>query len=266
MRNQVRLRAIFKVGILNTLAYRADFILGVFSGISLVTIQFFIWNTVFINKNSIGSFSLEETVTYMAMVWVTYSMYNTQQVSRNIQDKMLSGAITYDFLFPINYQIFSTILTYSVNLMNLIITGSPIFIIALLFFNIKIPMFINLLYFIFSIHLSFLISFGISYIIGLMSVYFKNIEGIIQVEKFLRIILSGALLPLSFLPSFINIIADILPFKGMVSIPILIYLGKLSGKILIKSVLIQIFWVLVIFLIGHLLFNKAIKKLEVFGG
>ncbi len=257
---------LFKLGMLDALAYRADFLLGLISGLTLIMVQYFLWTAIFAGKPQIADFSLVEAVTYMAMVWITRGFYDTEWQARATQNKILNGSISYELTYPLDYQRYLFLLTYARNGLNFLLSGLPAFLAAVLLFHIRIPSLAEALFFILSIHLSFAISAGLAFILGWCSVYFKRTEGLLQAEKFVQTLFSGALVPLAFLPGWMGGLAAWLPFQGIVSTPILIFLGKVQGLQLLQALGFQLVWALGLWGFGKWFYLRARQKLEVFGG
>ena len=85
-----------------------------------------------------------------------------------------------------------------------------------------------ILYFI-SIFAGFLINFYYSYIFGLLSFKITNMWGLTQIMNAISQLLSGALIPIVFFPSWMQEIFNFLPFSSMIYTPSMIYLGKLTN-------------------------------------
>ena len=78
--------------------------------------------------------------------------------------------------------------------------------------------------------------------------------------------LSGVIIPIAFLPGWLQRILDFLPFSSINYFPVIIYLGKVSNVEVLRTLMIQIVWIFVLFLLSKLLWNKAIKRLTLLGG
>lgn len=258
--------SLIKIGILDAISYRFDLVMGWLSSVVLILTQYYLWKVVFQQQAMINHFTFQDTATYLVLAWVIRPFYSTVGLSRDIQDKFLIGRISYDLLLPTNYQLYNTLITYGQNCARLVITGIPTFFMFVCVLGLETPTSINLIAFIISIHLSFTISTTLSMIVGLCTVYLKNIEGAIQLQGFLISILSGALVPLAFFPPILQRISEILPFRYLVFTPITIYLGKLTAYEIFTQLAIQLIWCLVLILITQLFMQKAMRKMEVFGG
>ena len=79
-------------------------------------------------------------------------------------------------------------------------------------------------------------------------------------------ILSGKMIPLWFMPIWMMSVLKYTPFASIYFTPVQIYLGQLSAYEMLSKCLVQIVWIIVIFLIGNVLWNKGQKKLVVQGG
>jgi ABC-2 type transport system permease protein len=77
---------------------------------------------------------------------------------------------------------------------------------------------------------------------------------------------AGAVIPLPFLPNQIRRIFELLPFAAMQNVPLRIYSGDIAGRGIYISVALQVFWLIVLIIIGKMLTRKALKKVIVQGG
>lgn len=78
--------------------------------------------------------------------------------------------------------------------------------------------------------------------------------------------LIGSILPLSFFPSWLRNILDLLPYSGIQNAPLEIYCGSLEGPAAWNTVWTQLFWLGVLTVIGRLMFRKGIRQVVVQGG
>ena len=68
---------------------------------------------------------------------------------------------------------------------------------------------------------------------------------------------SGLLLPLAFFPGWLRTILEFLPFQAVASIPLQIYIGKLSGAAIGQAFLIQIAWLIGLYVLGRWFWKRA---------
>lgn len=79
-------------------------------------------------------------------------------------------------------------------------------------------------------------------------------------------LLSGAIIPIPFLPDGIRQAVELLPFASMQNAPLRIYGGDIAGAQAVQTILLQMFWLAVMVLAGRLLIQRALKRVVVQGG
>ncbi|MGC9365578.1 MAG: ABC transporter permease [bacterium] len=257
---------LFDLNVKENFAYRADYLLNLFSAVAMITVQYFLWSAVFSGQSQIQGFNFSDMISYIVVIWAIYSFINTQSVSYDIQNQLLNGDIGYDFLMPLSLYFYYLIRFYSQKILNLVIIGLPVFIFSIMFFNINLTGSLNIIFFLLSVQLSFFISYNISFLVGLLSIFFKNIEGFIQLEKFLKLLLSGALVPLAFFPDWVERITTFFPYRYVNYIPSLIFIGKINSDEILTSFFIQLVWAVSLSLVASLFFRKIRNKVVIFGG
>ena len=124
----------------------------------------------------------------------------------------------------------------------------------------------SILIFLISIILGCLINIYYSYIFGLLSFKFYNIWGISQIARAIIMLVSGAMIPLTFFPEIIQKLFNFLPFSSIIYTPAMIYLNKLSYAQIAKSLGLQLIWVVILMVLSKIMWNKVIDKLTIQGG
>ncbi|GAA0579027.1 hypothetical protein GCM10010172_74890 [Paractinoplanes ferrugineus] len=79
-------------------------------------------------------------------------------------------------------------------------------------------------------------------------------------------LLSGALIPLAYLPGRLATAAQWSPFAGLTSTPALIFLGRVGGREALVLVAVQLGWVLALWFGARGLWGVAVRRLTVNGG
>ena len=73
-------------------------------------------------------------------------------------------------------------------------------------------------------------------------------------------IFSGALIPLVFFPDWLQALAAVLPFQGMISTPALIYLGKMDAPTTAFMLGFQAVWAVGLIMLGRLVWRGAVSS------
>jgi ABC-2 type transport system permease protein len=77
---------------------------------------------------------------------------------------------------------------------------------------------------------------------------------------------SGFLLPLAFFPPPLAVLARLLPFQAITGLPAQVFLGQISGAALGWTLLLQLFWALVLSGLAALMLRAAMRKVVIQGG
>ena len=91
-------------------------------------------------------------------------------------------------------------------------------------------------------------------------------RGVVGIFITIGDILSGLAVPLPLFPKFLQKVANLFPFRYIGDLPFRIYSGNISVTDGLKSILIQILWIIVIAILGYMLSKKILKKVVVNGG
>ena len=78
--------------------------------------------------------------------------------------------------------------------------------------------------------------------------------------------LSGSIFPLTLLPRGVKAFIDILPFKSGFSIPLNIYLNKISGIEILYNIIFQIAWIFILKYISDKIYKNSFEKISILGG
>ena len=234
---------------------------SIVSSLVLFVIKSSLWSYIPINNNQINY----DYYQYFLLV-IFISSFTTMETDRRLQNEYLSGKIAISNIRPLPFKILYLYKDIASSFSSLIIKGLPLIVFLILFYNIQVvPSLINLVFFIFSLILTFGISWSISYLIGLAVIFFKNNEGFIQAKRLIISLLSGAVIPFNVIPEpFINIF-NILPFRALIDVPINIMYCNDIHKIY-QYLIFQGIWLIIFYAFTIYLNKIALNKVEIAGG
>ena len=122
------------------------------------------------------------------------------------------------------------------------------------------------LLFVVSLALAYMISFYFNVCYGFMAFFFKNLWGTTLIKETVVSFLSGAVVPLAFLPAGLASVLNLLPFASLSYTPVMIYMGMYSYGEIAWRLGLQVFWLLVMYGISKLIWHSAVRRLSVQGG
>lgn len=253
----------FKMEIKEDLSDRSRFLIWVISKPIFMLINIIIWTAIFSNSinSTIGGFSVEQTINYFLFQAIFANIVFTN-ISERMGNRIYSGELSTNLLKPVNLSLSLTSKSLGGRVFSLIYESIPSLLIGLIFFNFKIYSFPMLLISIVSLFLGLLINCFFSLLWSLM--YFKMLNHwpFERIKRFVISFISGFYIPLNFLPLIFQNVLKYLPFNYFSFEPTRIFLNLYSYSQVFQILLIQIFWIIVLYIMFNILFKKAIKKFE----
>ena len=117
-----------------------------------------------------------------------------------------------------------------------------------------------------SVILALGVNFCFSAMIGLAAFWTVELTAFNMIFHFFSQFLSGGLVPLWFLPTWVQRIAAWLPFQTLAHLPLSIYIGKIGGAAMWMALLQQAAWIAVLSAMAWLIWKAAERRVIVQGG
>ena len=124
---------------------------------------------------------------------------------------------------------------------------------------------LNILLFIPVFIFSFIMRFLLGYTLGLTAFWTNRISALISTYFVLQLFFSGRLTPLELLPPPLQTLANILPFQWFVAFPVDLLLGRVEAAERFPSLLIQFAWLVAIYILFRLVWQRGVRKYSAFG-
>lgn len=253
------------------MAYKGAFYLFILISLFGSFISYYLWMAIYgsAGQTTLGGMSQDEMVVYVFMVYVTSSLV-TISISDWVSDDVVKGTVAVNLIKPIDYRL--SLLSRALGDMVYRFLAPGVFIwIGLEIYKVKVlgmaPVTVSgVLLYLLSCLMSFLIYVLFDFCFGMIAFFTTYIFGLLMVKEALLSFLTGQLIPISFFPEAVQKAFDFLPFSSMVYTPVMIYLGKYTGKTLGFMLLRQAAWVVILYVLGSLIWKKVTKRLVVLGG
>ena len=260
----------FKLRFITGLQYRAAALAGLstqfFFGIIFAMVYI-----AFYESNDVNApMQLTELVSYLWLNQVFFSLINMFYKDKEIINMIKSGNIAYELARPkrLYFMWFSKILGSRVSMV--ILRSLPILIIAFILpkpYNLSLPVSIDaFLMFLFTLIIGTLLMTSLITLYHVIVLNTLDEKGIANIFSAVADILSGVTVPIPFFPSFLKVVANILPFRYVSDLSFRIYSGNVSINEGLQGIIIQIIWIIITTLIGYLLTKKSLKRVVVQGG
>jgi ABC-2 type transport system permease protein len=114
--------------------------------------------------------------------------------------------------------------------------------------------------------LSFMVSFGWHFMVNLAAFWTPEARGIGRLGFSFSWFLSGFIMPLRLFPPWFERLAKCTPFPSMVNTIVEVYMGVLTGPQILKTVLVQVLWIGLLFGISQWVLRAGVRRLVIQGG
>lgn len=248
--------------------YPFDFVTTFLQAAVQMSVLYAIWIQVFADTGTIGGLSRREMITYLFLSQILLVIYGFKNApDRLISQNIKSGDISLDLIKPLRFtsaRLFENIGDTLMNVFYAVVLGIALY---LIFPAFHAPAGIAaFLLFIISTVLSYMTEFCISAITGFFTFYTMNFWGLHYAKKAVVDFLSGALVPLTLFPLWAQSIFNYLPFKNIIYIPVMIYMGKYSLLQSVYQIAFQLIWTAVLWLLAEGVYKRAVRRIEINGG
>jgi ABC-2 type transport system permease protein len=262
---------VINIGLQNNLAYRFNYLTRtLFSFIPLFA-MLSLWGTIYKNNPQAGhasGFTEAQIIFYYLLVAVVDVLTAVNEDDWQIAADIREGNISQFLLKPIDYLWYRLCLFFSGRLAFIAMAILPLAVFIFCFrTHLQAPASgLALAVFSFSLILTALLQFFISYAMAMLAFWLLEISTFIFILFAFEYLASGHLFPLALLPAGLQQVLMLTPFPYQLYFPISVYLGKVSGVDLWCGLAMQFFWVLATYALARFMWQRGVKKYSAFGG
>jgi ABC-2 type transport system permease protein len=255
----------FKTTFATMLAYRASLFIWMISSVLEPVIYLIVWSTVSNNNGgSVGGYTAGGFAAYyiafMLVNQVTYTW-----IMWEYEYRIRQGSLSFALLKPV-HPIHSDI---SDNLSSKLITLPILLLVAvglvLIFHPTVTWSWWAVLVFFPALLLAFLVRFLLEWTLALVAFWTTRVNAINQVYFVLMLFLAGQIAPLTLFPGWIQIVADILPFRWMLGFPVELALGRLTPLQALEGLAAQVAWVVLSLVVIRAVWRAGLRVYSAVG-
>ncbi len=260
------------------LAYRGDFVLGTAMRFLPIVTQVFLWTAVFAatTRSDIAGYSRTDIVAYYLLTMVTRAFSSMPGLAGGIARSVRDGSIKKYLVQPVDYVSFLLAARIAHKLVYYAVAFVPF---AVVFFLCRgyfppMPDTATIGAFTVSLVLSFLLGFFMEATLGMLGFWFLEVSSIIFAYMLVQYLLSGHMFPLDMLAGVPTGVAGVsvadvvrwLPFEYTAYFPAAVWLGKIRGAELVRSLAIEAAWVAVMAVACRVAWWRGTRRYSAFGG
>ena len=262
--------AYFKIKFLNEIQYKIPAIAGILTQFAWGIMNIMLYQTFM--QEGTSDYTVSQMATYIWLNQAFFALFNLWAVDNEILEECRTGKIAMELIKPIDLYFIWYSKTLGVKLARVILRAIPILIVASLpfmgTFRLYAP--VNITALLFTI-ITLINSLGImlAYLMIMYIAVMKTIgsQGLRTAFYLVLNFCSGSLVPIPFMPDAIVKILKLTPFYYMQNVSFNIYNGYITDmKEIVKIIILQLIWFVILSILGKKMMNKQIKRVEVSGG
>lgn len=262
---------VFKIGIQNALAYRANFLFRAAFGLAPLLATLHLWRAVYASnpdRPEVAGYTLSGMIAYYLVMTVVDALTGVTEDDWQIAADIREGRISQFLLKPMDY------LAYRLSLFaagRVVYTAA-----ALLPVGVFVlwqrqhlegpPDTLTLAAFLVAVVLTALLQFLISYTMALLAFWLLEISTFIFILFAFEYIAGGHLFPLDILPPGLLAVLQFTPFPYQLYFPVGVYLGRIQGAELAQGLAVQAAWVALVYGLARGVWARGIKHYSAAGG
>jgi ABC-2 type transport system permease protein len=265
VRNTIRaLPALFRVGVFEAVAYRAEFLVWVLST-TMPLIMLALWSAV-ASDAPVGRYGQPEFVAYFLATFIVRQLTGAW-VAYEMNFEIRQGALAMRLLRPVH-----PLWTYAVeNLAALpmrLVVALPVAVALLVFSGLSRLSHDPAIWLIWCAAMlgGWLITFLANLVIGCLAFYMESSLKLMDVWLAVFFVFSGYLYPLELFPPVLRVVADWLPFRYQIGFPVELMTGAHTRAEALVMLLRQ--WMFVALMLGivSLVWRRGLRRFAAYGG
>jgi ABC-2 type transport system permease protein len=262
--------AIVRIRFINGLQYRSAALAGLVTQFAWGFMLILMFMAFYRSNPDAFPMTLPATVSYVWLQQSLLALFSVYMWNNDILESISSGGIVYELARPLGLYGKWFAECIALRLSRVVLRSVPILLLAIVLpdpWGIAPPAgMLAFVFFLLSIVLAafVVIAFGMLVYIG--SMYTLSSVGLRIITMVLVDFLAGNLVPIPFFPEPWRTVAEFLPFASMGNAPLRIYSGDIAGAALAETILLQVFWAVVLLCIGLFCMRRAVRKIIVQGG
>lgn len=252
-----------EIGLKEAAAYKFNALMALGTSLLYLLLFFYIWSAIDQSGSIDGG--LVQVMTYLIVGQLVSNTVFTN-VEEFFGERIRKGTIVNELKRPVSIRLQAYSFKAGEAFFKFFTRGLPVLLAGAVFFDVTLPSILYLGIFILSLFLGFNLVFSFAYVTSMLVFWTKIDWSVRMMRTTVQNLFSGVLFPLYLLPDGLSTVFNLLPFQSMADGPISIFMMQRTGWEAITVLGKQLFWIIILLLIGEIMWRKARKKLTVQGG
>lgn len=260
----------FKLRFITNLQYRMDAIAGILTQIFFGLIFIMIYVSFYESGGDNIPLNLQETINYIWLQQAFFALIFPYTKDQELTNIITNGNLAYELVRPQNFYLKWYIKMISQKLVSTLLRFIPVLIIAFILpYPLKLTLpysLTNFIIFIISLFLGLLLITSLNLIVHILIIFTLDSTGLLTIYGVIAETFMGSIVPLPFLPIWMQKIANYLPFKYICDFPFRIYSNSITLSNGYKLLIGSFIWIIIINILGYLISKLALRKVVIQGG
>lgn len=239
-----------RLNIKSEFQYRMHIFMRILVSFIPIVCLIYLWYLLYQDQSSVKGYSFVSMITYTVLAKILYEIL-TPSVHWDVYSDVCSGDIVRFFTKPLYFMRFLFFKNIGLRLVSLATCVVLFGVIFLFREHFIFPEAGDILPFLLSCMMSFILFFLIYFFVSLISFWLVDIFAFFFMVGNIISFTSGALIPLDLMSGKVYNVLMLLPFSKLVYFPMSIYLGKLSLEEIINNFIVGGVWILILFLLSQ---------------
>jgi ABC-2 type transport system permease protein len=252
-------------GLRAVLIFRADVIVGIVSTVMRVVLVMLVWNAVYGERGTVSGVDRADAVGYAvlgALFAVVFQPWHFSSLNQRVRE----GTVVFDIMRPVGLITQTVAAQIGSSLAN-VPKAAVGLALALLLGAIPAPSTAwQTLAFVLSATLGLIIAIQCNLIVGLTAFWTTDVGGAYMIYSMAAAFCSGSLIPLWFMPDGLAGVLRALPFSAQIFTPLSIWLDRSPGWDVVEELALQAGWIVVLALLAHMVWLRALRRTVINGG
>ncbi len=244
--------------------YRMEVVTEVASLVLRVYLLRMVWTALYAQNAAPLNLPLHSMITY-ATVALLMSLILEVDGTRMIRDQIREGQIATTLMKPISVPAYFFADGFGNTALHAILVV-PSLLFALLLVHIDVPGPATLGIFFLSFAVGYMVNFFVNFTMNAVAFWTLETFALQLIVRWISDLLSGQIIPLTFVPGIFGTLVMALPFAAIYSTPLLIYVGVIPPSGWAYALAFQVMWLAVFACSSMLIWRAAAKHVVIQGG
>jgi ABC-2 type transport system permease protein len=214
----------------------------------------------------VAGYSIRDAITYtgLTQALIAYiALWGWWDLMRSIR----TGEVASDLSRPLDFFWYWCAQDFGRAAAQMLVRGLPIMAAYALVFRITLPPTpLHWLALLVTLALALFLSFCWRFIVSLSAFWMQDAVGIGRMAWIVVTFLSGFLMPVAFLPDWMQALMRYTFFPAMINTVVEVYLGLLDGPARLSALAAQLLWAVILYALARLVLAAGVRKLVIQGG